>query len=97
MGFSRAKLHSNLIILMHAEPGPIRYLRKKYDIHLSRIRVWRTAELIIPDSTKGTEVVFDQWVRAWGYRPYEGMTLKQILVDQRERELDIEEFSIWKD
>ena len=43
------------------------------------------------------EVVIDQWVREWGYRRYEGMTLKQILADQRERELDIEEFSIYKD
>jgi len=42
-------------------------------------------------------VVIDQRVREWGYRRYEGMTLEQILVDRRERELDIEEFSIWKD
>jgi len=53
-------------------------------------------ELIIPD-TKGTEVVINQRVRERGYRRYEGMTLEQILVDRRERGLDIEEFSVWKD
>ena len=42
-------------------------------------------------------MVIDERVREWGYGRYEGMTPKQILVDRRERGLDIEEFSIWKD
>ncbi|PUU77888.1 histidine phosphatase superfamily, partial [Tuber borchii] len=61
-----------------------------------RIRARRTAELLILD-TKGTEVVIDERVREWGYGRYEGMTPKQILVDRRERGLDIEGFNIWKD